>query len=64
MKKIKNSIILIFIILIAIVVALIVASFFVFYYKFENSDKMASGIFIKGVNISRNDKRRSKDSNK
>ena len=55
MKKLKNSVLLIFIILIAIVFALIVSAFIVFYLNFENSGKMASGIFIKGVNISRND---------
>ena len=32
---------------------------FVFYNYFENSGKMASGIYIKGVNVSRNDQRRS-----
>lgn len=55
MSKIKNNVLLIFIILIAIVSALIVAAFLMFYTNFENSDKMASGIFIKGVNISRNE---------
>lgn len=59
MKKIKNSVLLIFIILIAIVLAFVVAAFFVFYNNFENSGKIASGISVKGVNISRNDKRRS-----
>lgn len=59
MKKMKNSVLLIFIILMAIVLAFVVAAFFVFYNSFENSGKMASGIFIKGVNVSRNDKRRS-----
>ncbi|MBR1539899.1 MAG: hypothetical protein IJ629_01765 [Clostridia bacterium] len=59
MKKIKNSVLLIFIILIAIVLALVIAAFFMFYNNFENSGRMASGIFVKGVNISRNDKRRS-----
>ncbi len=55
MKKIKNSVLLIFIILLAILLAIIVASFVTFYISFENSGKIASGIFIKGVNVSRND---------
>ena len=55
MKKIKNSVLLIFIILIAIVLAVVVSSFVVFYISFENSGKIASGVFVKGVNISRND---------
>ena len=59
MKNLKNSVLLIFIILLAIVIALVVACFFVFYTNFENGGKMASGIFIKGVNVSRNDKTRS-----
>ena len=59
MKKMKNSVLLIFIVLMAIVLAFIVAAFFVFYNYFENSGKMASGIYIKGVNVSRNDQRRS-----
>ena len=53
MKKIKNSVLLIFIILLAILLAIIVASFVTI--SFENSGKIASGIFIKGVNVSRND---------
>lgn len=57
MKKIKNSVLLIFIILIAIVLAFVFAAFFVFYNSFENSGKIASGISVKGVNISRIDKR-------
>jgi len=59
MKKLKNSVLLVFILLIAIALGIIVAAFFVFYNRFENSGRMASGIFVKGVNISRNDKRRS-----
>ena len=55
MKKIKNSVLLIFIILIAIVLAFLVAAFFIFYNSFENSGKIASGVFIKGINVSRND---------
>ena len=55
MKKIKNNVLLIFVILIAIVFAIVVASFAIFYFSFENSGKMASGIFVKGINISRND---------
>ena len=45
MKRIKNSVLLIFIILIAIVLAIIVASFTVFYISFENSGKIASRCF-------------------
>ncbi|MBR2290653.1 MAG: hypothetical protein IJ867_08850 [Clostridia bacterium] len=45
MKKIKNSVLLIFIILIAIVLAFVVAAFFVFYNNFENSGKIASRNF-------------------
>ena len=56
MKRIKNSVLLIFIILIAISLAIVVAAFSVFYFNFENSGKIASGVFVKGVNISRNDK--------
>lgn len=56
MKRIKSSVLLIFIILIAIVLAFCVAAFLIFYNSFENSGKIASGIFIKGVNVSRNDK--------
>lgn len=55
MKKIKNSVLLIFIILLAVLLAIIVASFVTFYISFENSGKIASGVFIKGVNVSRND---------
>ncbi len=55
MKKIKNSFLLIFIILLAIVLAIIIASFIAFYITFENGGKIASGVFIKGVNVSRND---------
>ena len=62
MKKLKNSVLLVFILLIAIALGIIVAAFFVFYNNFENSGRMASGIFVKGVNISRNDKRRSQNS--
>ncbi len=60
MKKIKNSFTLIFIILLAIVLALVISSFIVFYINFENNGKIASGIFIKNVNVSRNDKGSSK----
>ena len=62
MKRIKNNVLLIFVILIAIFLVFIVAAFFVLYNNFENSGKIASGVFIKGVNVSRNDKRRSKKS--
>ena len=60
MKKIKNNVLLIFVILIAIFLALVVSSFIVFYINFENGGKIASGVFVKGVNISRNDKTRGK----
>lgn len=59
MKKIKNSVLLIFIILFGIVLGIVVASFVTFYINFENSGKIASGVFIKGINVSRNDKKRS-----
>lgn len=62
MKKIKNSFLLIFIILIAIFMAIIIGSFVFFYTTFENSGKISSGVFIKGVNVSRNDQKRSKKS--
>ena len=45
MKKVKNSVLLIFIILIAIVFAIVVASFVAFYMNFENSGKIASRRF-------------------
>ncbi len=61
MKKIKNNVLVIFIMLIAIVLGILVAAFFVFYNQFENSGRIASGVFVKGINISRNDKRRSKE---
>ena len=46
MKKIKNSVLLIFIILIAIVLALVVAGFIAFYFNLENNGKIASGVFL------------------
>ena len=52
MKRIKNSVLLIFIILLAIVLAIVVSAFATFYMNFENSEKIASGVFIKGVNVS------------
>lgn len=52
MKRMKNSVLLIFIILFAIVLAIVVAAFVTFYMKFENGGRLASGIFIKGVNVS------------
>ena len=55
MKKIKNSFLLIFIILLAIVLAIVISAFVAFYLTFENGGKIASGIFIKNVNVSRND---------
>lgn len=55
MKKIKNSVLLIFIILIAIVLAIVFSAFVAFYINFENGGKISSGVFIKGVNVSRND---------
>lgn len=45
MKKVKNSVLLIFIILISIVLAIVVASFVAFYINFENSGKIASRSF-------------------
>lgn len=60
MKKIKNNVLLIFVILIIIVLIFIVSIFFLLYNKFENSGRIAKGISIKGVDVSRNDERRSK----
>lgn len=55
MNRVKNGVLLIFIILIAIVIALVASAFVAFYMNFENGGKIASGVFVKGVNVSRND---------
>jgi vancomycin resistance protein YoaR len=52
MSKLKNNSLLIFIILIAIVLAGAIATCIVFYTNFENGGKIASGVFIKSVNVS------------
>jgi vancomycin resistance protein YoaR len=52
MNKLKSHVLLIFIILIAIVLGIVIAAGIVFYVTFENSGKIAPGVFIKGVNIS------------
>ena len=59
MGKIRTNSLLVLIILTAIVVALIVSAFVAFYINFEKSGKIASGVFIKNVNVSRNDEKRS-----
>ena len=55
MKKIKSNVLLIFIILIAGVFGLVTAGVIAFYTNFEISEKIADGVFIKGINVSRND---------
>lgn len=52
MKKLRSHVILIFIILIAIAIGILVSSGIMFYATFENSDEIAPGVFIKGVNVS------------
>ena len=42
----------VFIILLAVVIGLLIASIVFFYYDEQNTDKIQSGIFIKGINVS------------
>lgn len=55
MKKIKNHTFLILIIMILIVVAIVIGVIYNLYNDFEKSGKIAPGISIKGVKVSRND---------
>lgn len=52
MSKLKNSFWLIFIILISIVIGIVLVVSCIFYFSFQNSGKIANGVFIKGINIS------------
>jgi len=52
MKKIKNNVLLIFIILILLVISIAIISIVIFYNSFQNSKKIAPGVFIKSVNVS------------
>lgn len=53
-KKIfrRDNIILVFTILLAIVVGIIIAMVTMFYSNQQNTDKIQSGVFIKGINVS------------
>lgn len=48
----KDNIFLVFIILLAIVLGIFIASIFMFYNHQQNTDKIQSGVFIKGINVS------------
>lgn len=48
----RDNIILVFTILLAIVVGIIIAMIWVFYSNQQNTDKIQSGVFIKGINVS------------
>ena len=47
-----DNILLVFIILVAIVAGILIASVMAFYNNQQNTDKIQSGIFIKGINVS------------
>ena len=55
MKKIKNHTFLILIIMILIVIAIVIGVIYNLYNDFEKSERIAPGISIKGVKVSRND---------
>lgn len=48
----RDNTILIYIILVAIAIGIVLASFFAFYQNHLNSNKIQSGVFIKGTNVS------------
>lgn len=48
----RDNIILVFAILLAIVIGLIVSMIAIFYSNQQNTDKIQSGVFIKGINVS------------
>lgn len=48
----KKNFILIYIALIAVVIGILIASAIVFYMHHKNNDKIQSGVYVKGVNIS------------
>lgn len=47
-----DNILLVFIILVAIVIGIFIASIAMFYNHQQNTDKIQSGVFIKGINVS------------
>lgn len=53
-KKIfsRENILLVFIILLAVVIGIIIAMVTIFYSNQQNTDKIQSGVFIKGINVS------------
>ena len=48
----RDNILLVFIILLAIVLGIFIASIAMFYNHQQNTDKIQSGVFIKGINVS------------
>lgn len=47
-----DSVAFIFVILVAVVIAIFISASIIFYINTQNSDKIQSGVFIKGVNVS------------
>lgn len=48
----RENILLVFIILLALVVGIIIAMITIFYSEQQNTDKIQTGVFIKGINVS------------